>query len=199
MTALLVDLVILAGGQGSRMGGANKLLQCFDDQPQLLKIISKLQHQVGQCWVNSHRDHEQYRALVSEVQCFSDTTRGFCGPLAGMSAAWSFVAADYVLFVPCDITWIPEQLLSDLLTEIVCRSAAQVVYASINGDALYPLCLMRRSASQLLQQQLEQQQFSVHRCFYQLNAGCVAFVNPQPVLHSINSFAEKERYRQSVA
>ena len=31
-------LIILAGGQATRMNGVNKLLQCFDHDIQLLKI-----------------------------------------------------------------------------------------------------------------------------------------------------------------
>lgn len=195
----LVDLVILAGGQAVRMGGENKLLQSFDGQPQLLKIINQLRDDVAQCWVNSHRDHARYQAMVTGVRCFTDAPAGFCGPLAGMRTAWSVVAADYVLFVPCDITWIPSQLVEQMLSQLAEQTEARLVYATINGDALYPLCLMHRSAEPVLQQHLDQQQFSLHRCFKASGAVCVNFSNARSVLHSINSIAEMETYRQSAA
>jgi molybdopterin-guanine dinucleotide biosynthesis protein A len=198
MTAHLptVDLVILAGGQAVRMGGENKLLQNFDGEPQLLKIINQLCTQVARCLVNSHRDHASYQSMVSDIQCFTDAMTGFCGPLAGMKTAWSFAKADYVLFVPCDITWIPPQLVEQLLVPLIESSQAKANYAIINGDALYPLCLMHRSAEPVLQEYLDQQQFSLHRCFGALGAGFVSFSNPQSSMHSINSISEMEVYRQ---
>ena len=55
----------------------------------------------------------------------------------GMKSAWSHVKADYVLFIPCDVTYIPTQVVAKLQ----CTSQnkqAQAAYVSINGDALYP-------------------------------------------------------------
>lgn len=193
-----VDLVILAGGQAVRMGGENKLLQNFDGQPQLVKIINQLRNQVAQCLVNSHRDHARYKSMVADIQCFTDEPSGFCGPLAGMKTAWSFAKTDYVLFVPCDITWIPPQLVEKLLAPLIENPQVKVSYATINGDALYPLCLMHRSAELVLQEYLEQQQFSLHRCFRALGAGIVSFTNSQCKIHSINSITEMEIYRQSI-
>lgn len=194
-----VDLVILAGGQAVRMGGENKLLQNFDSQPQLLKIINQLRDQVAQCLVNSHRDHALYKSMVAGIQCFADAPPSFCGPLAGMKTAWSFAKADYVLFVPCDITWIPTHLVEQLLVPLIENPQAKVSYATINEDALYPLCLMHRSAEPVLQEHLDLQQLSLHRCFRALGAGFVNFSNPQSSMHSINSIAEMEIYRQSAA
>lgn len=194
-----VDLVILAGGQAVRMGGENKLLKNFDGQPQLLKIINQLRTQVARCLVNSHRDHALYKSMVTDIQCFTDAPTGFCGPLAGMKTAWSFTKADYVLFVPCDITWIPPQLVEQLLVPLIENPQAKVSYATINGDALYPLCLMHRSAEPALQEHLDQQQFSLHRCFRALSAAFVNFSNPLSSMHSINSISEMEVYRQSAA
>lgn len=195
----MVDLVILAGGQAVRMGGENKLLQNFDGQPQLLKIINQLRNQVAQCLVNSHRDHALYKSMVADIQCFTDEPSGFCGPLAGMKTAWSFATTDYVLFVPCDITWIPPELVEKLLVPLIENPQMKVSYTIINGDALYPLCLMHRSAEPVLRQYFDRQQFSLHRCFRALDAGVVNFSNPQSKIHSINSIAEMEIYRQSAA
>ena len=105
------DLVILAGGQARRMNGLNKLLQKFDDQIQLIKIHQQLKSDVAQVWINSHRDYSIYQKIIPSIHCYQDDEQGFLGPLMGMKSAWSHVQADYVLFVPCDVTYIPPKVI----------------------------------------------------------------------------------------
>ncbi len=71
------DLVILAGGQASRIQGQNKLLMHFDEKNQLLKIIDALVDHVQQVWVNSHRDLDLYSSLNTELKFFKDDEAGF--------------------------------------------------------------------------------------------------------------------------
>ena len=103
-------LVILAGGKATRMNGINKLLQRFDHEVQLLKIYSAFDGKVQDIWINSHRDYAQYSELIPDIRCFKDNNAGFLGPLIGMQTAWSYVRADYILFIPCDITNIPQDI-----------------------------------------------------------------------------------------
>lgn len=137
------DLVILAGGQARRMNGMNKLLQQFDDQIQLSKICQHFKLEVQQIWVNSHRDSSIYKSIEPTVECFSDDQQGFLGPLMGMKSAWSRVQAEYALFIPCDVTYIPNQVLAKLHRALEKNPQASVAYVNINGDALYPFCLLK--------------------------------------------------------
>jgi len=108
------DLVILAGGQARRMNGMNKLLQQFDDQIQLSKICQKFKSEVQSIWVNSHRDSSIYKQIEPNIYCYPDDQTGFLGPLMGMKSAWSYLQSDYALFIPCDVTYIPNQVLIKL-------------------------------------------------------------------------------------
>ncbi|MDB5882442.1 MAG: molybdenum cofactor guanylyltransferase, partial [Ramlibacter sp.] len=47
--------VVLAGGRGSRMGGADKGLQNFNGMPLALHTLMRLQPQVGEVMVNANR------------------------------------------------------------------------------------------------------------------------------------------------
>ena len=96
------------------MNGINKLLQKFDDQIQLIKIHQQLKSNVAQVWINSHRDYSIYQKLIPSVHYYQDDEPGFHGPLMGMKSAWSHVQSDYVLFVPCDLTYIPSKVLIKL-------------------------------------------------------------------------------------
>lgn len=190
------DLVILAGGQARRMNGVNKLLQQFDDQIQLLKISEHFKTQVQQIWVNSHRDRSIYQQIEPDIQCYADDQQGFLGPLMGMKSAWSHVESDYVLFIPCDVTYIPNQVLVKLHRALHKTPQAQVAYVTMNGDALYPFCLLKRESLSVLEQAIAEKKLSLRDCFKQLNAQMVTFQKQSLFCHSINSLDELQQYKQ---
>lgn len=192
----LTDLVILAGGQARRMNGVNKLLQTFDDQMQLLKIYNTFKGQVGKVWINSHRDTRLYQQIIPNIQCYADDQAGFLGPLMGMKSAWSHVQANYVLFIPCDVTYIPTKVLQTLHDTLLQDQHALMSYVNINGDALYPFCLMKRESCTVLQQHLLENQLSLNKCRKDLHAQVAYFRKHRLFFHSINSLDELQQYKQ---
>lgn len=190
------DLVILAGGQARRMNGMNKLLQKFDDDIQLLKIQRRFKTEIQQLWINSHRDRSIYARLLPHLQCYHDDEGGFLGPLMGMKSAWGHVQADYVLFVPCDVTYIPPDVLPRLHQRLARQPQADVAYVMMNGQALYPFCLMKRSSLPTLHAHLAQHQRSLKHCFVEMHAQVAKFKNRALFFHSINSLDELQQYRQ---
>ena len=190
------DLVILAGGQARRMNGLNKLLQKFDDQIQLIKIHQQLKSDVAQVWINSHRDYSIYQKIIPSIHCYQDDEQGFLGPLMGMKSAWSHVQADYVLFVPCDVTYIPPKVILKLHLALAKNSLAEVAYVEMNGTALYPFCLVKRSSLASFAHHLEQKQRSLKHCFADLHAQVAHFTNHALFFHSINSPDELQQHQQ---
>ena len=190
------DLVILAGGQARRMNGINKLLQKFDDQIQLIKIHQQLKSHVAQVWINSHRDDSIYQKMIPSIHCYQDDESGFLGPLMGMKSAWSHVQADYVLFVPCDVTYIPPKVILKLHLALAKNSLAEVAYVEMNGTALYPFCLVKRSSLASFTHHLEQKQRSLKHCFADLHAQVAHFTNHALFFHSINSPDELQQHQQ---
>lgn len=190
------DLVILAGGQARRMNGINKLLQKFDDEIQLIKIHQQLRSRVDQVWINSHRDHSIYERLIPSIRYFQDDEPGFHGPLMGMKSAWSHVHSDYVLFVPCDVTYIPKKVISGLHRAMQRDPLCEVAVVEINDIALYPFCLLKRSSLPTLVQHLEQNQRSLRHCFAKMHMQIARFKNHALFFHSINSFDELQQHQQ---
>lgn len=183
------DGVILAGGLARRMQGCNKLLQCFDGpQQQLEKLVSALRPQVQKIWINSHRDHDIYRAFDPDIAIFSDIESGFFGPMMGMLSAWEYSQQDWILFIPCDLYHVPKHLLKQMI-EVTMNGKCPLSYAAFNQQALYPLCLMHRSVRTVLEQQIEQQQYSLYRCFEKINYEVAHFESTQQH-HSINTWKE---------
>ncbi|MEZ2904124.1 molybdenum cofactor guanylyltransferase [Acinetobacter terrestris] len=190
------ELVILAGGQARRMNGINKLLQKFDDQIQLIKIHQQLKSHVAQVWINSHRDDSIYQKIIPSIHCYQDDESGFLGPLMGIKSAWSHVQADYVLFVPCDVTYIPPKVILKLHQALAKNSLAEVAYVEMNGIALYPFCLVKRSSLATLMIHLEQKQRSLKHSFSDLHAQVAHFKNHALFFHSINSLDELQQHQQ---
>mgnify|MGYP002067475767 CR=1 FL=1 len=77
--------VIIAGGQGSRVGFKQKALLPYHGEPILKPILDLLGSQVNNVWINANAEMERYQAFSEQL--FPDEYQGFLGPLAGMHAA----------------------------------------------------------------------------------------------------------------
>ena len=108
-----VAAVILAGGQGRRMGGADKGLVEYQGRPLIEWALEALAPQVGEIVISANRNLDRYAAYGRRV--LPDTLPDFPGPLAGVLAALEAVTADWLLVVPCDSPHLPADLALRLL------------------------------------------------------------------------------------
>ncbi|MEF9943800.1 MAG: NTP transferase domain-containing protein, partial [Burkholderiaceae bacterium] len=76
--------LILAGGQGRRMGGVDKGLQLLQGRAMVAHVIDRLRPQVGQILINANQNLARYAEFHCPV--VSDAIGGFAGPLAGLHA-----------------------------------------------------------------------------------------------------------------
>lgn len=126
--------LVLAGGRGSRMGGADKGLQNFNGTPLALHALLRLQMQegglVGGQMVNANRNLAAYEAFG--VPVWPDTLDGYAGPLAGFMTGLERCETPYLLTVPCDTPLFPldlavrlAQAFEDESTEIAMAAAPE--------------------------------------------------------------------------
>lgn len=108
-----VAAVILAGGQGRRMGGADKGLVDYQGRPLIEWALAALSPQVGDIVISANRNLARYAIYGRRV--LSDTLPDFPGPLAGVLAALDAVTAEWLLVVPCDTPHLPADLALRLL------------------------------------------------------------------------------------
>jgi molybdopterin-guanine dinucleotide biosynthesis protein A len=108
-----VAAVILAGGQGRRMGGADKGLVEYQGRPLIEWVLDALAPQVEEIVISANRNLERYAAYGRRV--LPDSLPDFPGPLAGVLAALQAVDADWLLVVPCDTPHLPADLALRLL------------------------------------------------------------------------------------
>ncbi|WP_456378877.1 molybdenum cofactor guanylyltransferase MobA [Thiolapillus sp.] len=103
-----ITAMILAGGQGSRMGGRDKGLVELGGRPMIRHVITALAPQAGTLIVNANRNLADYQALGYPV--IRDELDGFQGPLAGILAALDVIHTPYLLCAPCDAPGLPLDL-----------------------------------------------------------------------------------------
>lgn len=95
-----ITAVILAGGQGRRMGGQDKGLLEFNGAPLIEQLIAELARQSVATVINANRNLDRYRTFGLPV--IQDRLADYQGPLAGFASAMESVATDFILTLPCD-------------------------------------------------------------------------------------------------
>jgi molybdopterin-guanine dinucleotide biosynthesis protein A len=146
--SIAVSGVVLAGGLGRRMGGADKGLVMLDGQPLVAHVLARLVPQVDEILISANRNLERYRAFGHRV--LEDRIGGFAGPLAGLHAGLSAASHELVLSVPCDVPGLPADLAVRLARGLGAAGAEAAVARA--GGRLHPVfCLCRRELRQGLE------------------------------------------------
>lgn len=144
---------ILAGGRARRMQGEDKGLILLENKPMIAYVIERLAPQVESIWITANRHLEEYNQFGRPV--IRDTLADFPGPLAGFLTAFINIKSDWILNVPCDTPFLPEDLLQRLASAIQ-KTGKNIAVAS-TLDGLQPtFCLVHRSLQNDLQTYLEQ-------------------------------------------
>lgn len=128
--------VILAGGKATRLGGVDKGLQLLGEKSLVSHILERLSPQIGTIWLNINRSFEQYQQLFPNILTYQDDLADFQGALSGMLSGFKNITSDYLLFVPCDSPFLPENLVQKLTTSLIINDA-QIAYAH-DGERPHP-------------------------------------------------------------
>src|SRR5215831_12523728 len=104
--------VVLAGGQGSRMGGVDKGLQPFRGKPMVEHVVARFAPQVDELLINANRNLDAYARLGHRV--IADEIEGFAGPLAGFERGLAHAKGALVVTAPCDSPFLPLDLVARL-------------------------------------------------------------------------------------
>jgi molybdopterin-guanine dinucleotide biosynthesis protein A len=133
--------VILAGGQGRRMGGVDKGLKPLRGRPMVEWVLERFVPQVDEVLINANQNLDVYGQLGHRV--IPDVIGGFAGPLAGLHRGLREAAHDLVATVPCDSPFLPTDLIVRLRAALEQRETEIAVAKT--GDQPHPVfCLCRR-------------------------------------------------------
>ena len=179
--------VVLAGGQGSRMGGVDKGLQPFRGRPMVAHVLERFAPQVDELLVNANRNPEAYAAFGHRV--IADEIEGFAGPLAGFERALAHACGELVATVPCDSPFLPADLVRRLRNALESRGADLAVAKT--GEQAHPVfCLMKRGVHASLRDFLAGGQRKIDRWYSSLAVVEVAFDDEAEAFLNINTREE---------
>ena len=137
--------LVLAGGQGRRMGGVDKGLQNYHGMPLALHALLRLSTQVGQVLINANRNLAAYESMG--VPVWPDAMSDYPGPLAGILVGMEHCETPYLATVPCDSPQFPVDLVSRLAEGLVAQDAEIAMAATREADGsiqVQPVfCLIR--------------------------------------------------------
>jgi len=158
--------LILAGGQGSRLGGVDKGLQDFAGQPLALHALQRLAPQVGQVMISANRNLDAYARMGVSVWPDAPSTAGYEGPLAGFLAGLQHCETPYLVTAPCDCPHFPTDLVQRLSQALVDANADIAVAATRRGPELYlepAFCLIKRELQTSLLRFMQSGQRKIER------------------------------------
>jgi len=181
---IAVTGLVLAGGQGSRMGGVDKGLAPFRGRPLVAHVIERLAPQVDEILVNANRNPADYARFGHRV--IADEIPGFAGPLAGFERGLAHARGDLVATVPCDSPFLPADLVSRLRAALE-AAGADLAVAKTGAQPHPVFCLMRRGVHASLAQFLASGQRKIDKWYAALAVVEVAFDDEPDAFANINT------------
>ncbi|MDN7131383.1 molybdenum cofactor guanylyltransferase MobA [Halomonas sp. MC140] len=137
--------MILAGGEGRRMGGRDKGLEPFAGLPLVAHAVKRLEGQVGELLINANRNADAYRFFADRVIAdlvMDGADGGFKGPLMGIYSGLRASKTPWLLIVPCDSPALPDNLVARLVAGI----GDHDIGVAFDGERLHPVVALLRTS-----------------------------------------------------
>ena len=177
--------LVLAGGQGRRMGGVDKGLQLLHGRPMVEAVLVRLAPQVDEVLINANQNLQAYEGFGHRV--VPDAIGGFAGPLAGLHAGLCAATHSLLLTAPCDSPFLPLDLLSRLKKAIGENDLA----VAKTGDQPHPVfALVRQSVRGNLERFLSGGGRKIDAWYASLKVIEVAFDDEADAFRNINTREE---------
>lgn len=143
--ALLADTtgLVLAGGAGRRVGGADKGRLCWRGKPLVERIVQGLRGEVDTLLISCNRNQEYYAGLADGI--VTDQRPGFAGPLAGIEAAMAVLDSEFLLISPCDTPDLPRDIGARLLGALTGAGTDTDISYAHDGNRDQYLCALLRT------------------------------------------------------
>jgi molybdenum cofactor guanylyltransferase len=172
--------LILAGGRGERMGGADKGWVMVDGRPLIVSVVERFAPQVGHLLISANRNIERYAALGEVVEDDTAHVNGepFTGPLIGVLSALRRAHTDWIAIVPCDAPNLPGDLVQRLARATL-DTGSIAACARVCGQLQPMFALVKISTVDQLASAISTGQRAMHRWLESLNAVSVNFDDAQ--------------------
>ena len=126
------SVLLLAGGRGQRMGGADKGLLDWQGRPLIAWLHERVRPLTDDLIISCNRNAERYAPFADRL--ISDEAADYQGPLAGIRAGLRVARHANLLILPCDAPQLDNALLQALLNQ-----AGERAVVLRQGEFLEPL------------------------------------------------------------
>ncbi|HEY5799949.1 MAG TPA: molybdenum cofactor guanylyltransferase MobA, partial [Burkholderiaceae bacterium] len=184
--------LLLAGGQGSRMGNVDKGLQLLRGRTMAAHVLDRLRPQVGAMLINANRNAGRYAGFGLTV--VPDHIEGYAGPLAGLAAGLAHCATPYLISAPCDSPFLPADLVEQLSAALTRDGADLAVPVTGEGELRQKqpvFCLLKASLLPSLEAFVAGGGRKMERWFDTLVTSYVPF-DDESAFDNINTLAQLE-------
>jgi molybdopterin-guanine dinucleotide biosynthesis protein A len=186
-------LVILAGGEGRRMGGQNKGLLELMGQPLISHVLQRLDPGVSQRVISANNNITAYQQLGYPV--IEDRLPGQLGPLAGIYSALESLHTEWLLTVPCDLPLLP----TDYVQRMLDHDGKARAYVAFDGERQQSgCCLLHHSLQSDLLTRLQHRQLAVHRFLAEHQAEPIDFSDESEGFININTPEQFAQLKQKI-
>lgn len=191
--------LILAGGQGRRMGGRDKGLELLAGRPLVAHVSERFAGQVSELVISANRHPESYRRYGDRVvadQALAGQHGVFHGPLMGLYAGLCAARTPWLLVAPCDTPALPRDFAARLIKGL---GDADIAVAH-DGQRAHPvIALMRTDLATALGRALDAGKRSVREFYAGRHVAEVGMADCADELVNVNTPADKARLEATLA
>jgi molybdopterin-guanine dinucleotide biosynthesis protein A len=192
-----ISTVILAGGLGTRIGGA-KGLQLLRGRALIDWVLDSVSHQSEEILINANGAQDDY--LCFGYLVIADQTPDWPGPLAGLQSALRLARHDWVACVPCDTPFLPDDLIARLYKVVSASPSVEASVAVVAGKRQPTIALYHKNVLSKLDAYLNSGGRKVNSWLETLQLGeavlddAIAFTN----INTLDDLASANRIAESV-
>lgn len=178
------SILLLAGGQGQRMGGRDKGLIEWHGEPLIQHLQRLTRPLTDDLIISCNRNQAQYAAFADRL--VQDDESDFPGPYAGIRAGLAVARHDFLLVMPCDSPRLDEALLNGLRHTAAEHPGKPVMVRQ--GEQWEPLlCCIPTAHADVFEQHWQQGQRSPRRTMAELGAVALQCDVNDPRLANLNT------------
>ena len=174
--------VILAGGQGSRMGGRDKGLIILQGEPLYQHVLRRFRPQVNIVLISANRNIDRYQS--SGCQVVTDLLPDYPGPLAGMLSGLRNSKTEWVAFCACDTPWLPKDFVARLWQQ---RGNAPAVWVRSTQREHPTLALVNRTLADDLEAWLLRGERRLMQFLHEYGGHAVTLLDEESAFRNINT------------
>ncbi|MEH6591556.1 MAG: molybdenum cofactor guanylyltransferase MobA [Halioglobus sp.] len=178
--------LILAGGTGRRVNGADKGTLLWQGKPLAAHVASMLAPQVDELLLSCNRNFDTYRQICTTL--ITDIREDYQGPLAGLEATVAHLQSDYLVIVPCDNPELPGDLVERLLYPHLNNhdGVLDISFVDDGERKQYLFAAIRCGCLSSLGPYLDSGQRAVRHWFNSLNTVAVDFSDQAELFKNLN-------------